>query len=142
MARRLAPSSAQVSRNMKKVRTRDTGPEMTVHRLLYASGLRYRVHYRPRSPDIKRSSIDIAFSGKHLAVFIDGCFWHNCPEHGEIPKANRKWWEKKFRENTERDERVSNTLKRGGWRVLRFWSHENPEDVCCVVREAVSDERY
>ena len=120
---------------MKKVRVRDTGPEMAVRRLLFASGLRYRVNYRPKMPDIGRASIDIAFPGEHLAIFIDGCFWHGCPEHGELPKANRQWWENKFTENRERDARVTENLSQGGWLVLRFWAHETPEKVCAHITD-------
>jgi len=139
MPKRPAPSSSLVSRNMKNVRTRDTGPELAVRRLLFANGLRYRVNYKPSSPKLGRSSIDIAFPGKRLAVFIDGCFWHSCPEHGSVPKANNKWWQKKLAENVERDEKVTNTLKEGGWRVQRFWSHESPEDVCQLIQKAIRD---
>ncbi|MBI5559016.1 MAG: very short patch repair endonuclease [Deltaproteobacteria bacterium] len=139
MSKRPSPSSPQVSLNMKKVRIRDTGPEMAVRRLLYAKGLRYRVNYKPKSPKLGRSTIDIAFPGKRLAIFIDGCFWHNCPEHGEIPKANRKWWGKKFAENAERDEKVSKALIEGGWRVKRFWSHETPENICKLIQETIKD---
>lgn len=110
---------------------------MAVRRLLYANGLRYRVNYKPKSPTLGRSTIDIAFPGKRLAIFIDGCFWHNCPEHGEIPKANNKWWRKKFAENTERDERVIKILKEGGWLVQRFWAHENPEHVCQLIQDEI-----
>lgn len=142
MPRRPAPSSPQVSRNMAKVRTRDTGPEMAVRRLLYANGLRYRVNYKPKSPKLGRSTIDIAFPGKRLAIFIDGCFWHNCPEHGEIPKANNKWWRNKFAENAARDERVTKILKEGGWNVLRFWSHETPENVCQFIQNEIEKLNY
>jgi len=137
MPRRPAPSSPQVSRNMKKVRIKDTGPEMAVRRLLYANGLRYRVNYKPKSPKLGRSTIDIAFPGKRLAIFIDGCFWHNCPEHGEIPKANNKWWRNKFAENAARDERVTKTLKEGGWWVQRFWAHETPENVYQLIQDEI-----
>jgi DNA mismatch endonuclease (patch repair protein) len=122
---------------MAKVRTRDTEPEIAVRRLLYANGLRYRVNYKPTSPKLGRSTIDIAFLGKRLAIFIDGCFWHNCPEHGEIPKANNKWWRNKFAENVARDERVTKTLKEGGWRVQRFWAHENPANVCQLIQDEI-----
>ena len=122
---------------MKKVRTRDTGPELAVRRLLYADGLRYRVNYKPKSPKLGRSTIDIAFPGKRLAVFIDGCFWHNCPEHGELPKANNKWWRDKFAENAERDEKVTKILTENGWIVQRYWTHETPENVCQVIQEAI-----
>jgi len=139
MSRRPAPSSPQVSRNMAKVRTRDTGPEMAVRRLLYAKGFRYRVNYKPKLPSLGRSTVDIAFPGKRLAIFIDGCFWHNCPEHGEIPKANNKWWRNKFAENAARDERVTKILKDDGWRVQRFWEHENLENICRLIQEAIKD---
>lgn len=118
---------------MKKVRVRDTGPEMAIRRLLFAAGMRYRVNYRPKDPDIGRSSIDIAFPGKRIAIFIDGCFWHECPDHGELPKANREWWEKKFAENRERDARITVQLEKSGWRVLRFWEHESPEEVIALI---------
>lgn len=139
MPKRPPPSSPLVSRNMKKVRTRDTKAEMAVRRLLYANGLRYRVNYKPNFPKLGRSTIDIAFPGKHLAVFIDGCFWHNCPEHGEIPKANNKWWRKKFTENVERDKRITQTLKNGGWHVLRFWEHANAQSIVDSVILVIRD---
>lgn len=138
MSRRPKASSEQVSRNMKKVRVRDTGPELVIRRLLFSSGLRFRVNYQPKFPDIGRASIDIAFPAKRLAIFIDGCFWHACPDHGELPKANREWWEKKFAENRERDARISEQLKKGGWCVLRFWAHESPEKVCMQIADILS----
>jgi len=115
MLKRFKASSAQVSRNMKKVRTCDTDPEMAVMKL-YSLSLRYRVNYRPREPGIGRSTIDNAFPGHPLAIFIDGCFWHCCPEHGEIPKANRDWWLTKFAENKSRDARITNLLVAGEWK--------------------------
>jgi DNA mismatch endonuclease (patch repair protein) len=123
---------------MKKVRVRDTGPEMAVRRLLFASGMRYRVNFRPKEPDIGRSSVDIAFPGKRLAIFVDGCFWHGCPEHGELPRANREWWERKFAENRERDARLTGQLEKGGWRVLRFWAHESPEEAFARIQDVLS----
>lgn len=129
MTQRPKPSSEQVSRNMKNVRVRDTGPEMAIRRLMFAAGMRYRVNYRPKEPNIGRSSIDIAFPSKRLAIFVDGCFWHGCPEHGELPKANRRWWCSKLEANRKSDERVTNTLNSNGWHVLRFWEHQSPESV-------------
>lgn len=115
---------------MRNVRVRDTGPEMVIRRLLFAAGFRYRVNFRPKTPNIGRSSIDIAFPRKRVAIFIDGCFWHGCPEHGEVPKANNEWWENKFAQNRERDARITEKLTASGWIVLRFWTHEKPEKVC------------
>lgn len=123
---------------MKKVRVRDTGPEMAIRRLMFAAGMRYRINYRPKEPNIGRSSIDIAFPGKRVAIFIDGCFWHECPEHGELPKANREWWERKFVENRERDARISVQLEKGGWCVLRFWEHESPEKILAIIGKSLS----
>ena len=114
---------------MKNVLVRDTGPEMAIRCLLFAAGLRYRVNYRPKEPNIGRSSIDIAFPSKHLAIFVDGCFWHSCPEHGELPKANRSWWTTKLEANRKSDERVTSILNSNGWKVLRFWEHQSPESV-------------
>lgn len=114
---------------MKNVRVRDTGPEMAIRRLMFAAGMRYRVNYRPKEANIGRSSIDIAFPSKRLAIFVDGCFWHGCSEHGELPKANRSWWCTKLEANRKSDERVTNTLNSNGWYVLRFWEHQSPESV-------------
>ncbi|KAF0188165.1 MAG: DNA mismatch endonuclease patch repair, partial [Desulfobulbaceae bacterium] len=98
---------------------------------------RSSINYKPKSPKLGRSTIDIAFPGKRIAIFIDGCFWHNCPEHGEMPKANNKWWRNKFAENAARDERVTKILKEGGWRVQRFWAHETPENVCQLIQDEI-----
>lgn len=124
---------------MKKVRVRDTEDELAVRRLLYQMGYRYRVQYRPRCPDIGRSSIDIAFPGCRIAVFIDGCFWHGCPVHGAIPKANSEWWSNKLSENKTSDLRVTTALKENGWTVLRFWTHENPKSIAKYIAKVVSE---
>lgn len=118
---------------MKNVRVRDTGPEMAIRRLMFAAGMRYRVNYRPKELNIGRSSIDIAFPQKRVAIFIDGCFWHGCPLHGELPKENREWWDRKFVENKERDARITEQLEKSGWYVLRFWEHESPEKVLGLI---------
>ncbi len=124
---------------MKKVRNRDTKEELAVRRLLFAKGLRYRVQYRPKKPNIGRSSIDIAFPGKRLAIFIDGCFWHGCPEHGTVPKANQEWWAKKLAANQKSDDRVTNTLQESGWTVLRFWTHQTPEEIAGEIEMKLDD---
>lgn len=139
MSKRPASTSPLVSRNMKKVRVRDTEDELAVRRLLYTMGYRYRVQYRPRFPDIGRSSIDISFPGRRVAVFIDGCFWHGCPKHGTVPKANSEWWQNKLSENKASDLRVATALKENGWTVLRFWTHEEPESIAERIAKVVSD---
>lgn len=69
-------------------------------------------------------SPDIVFPKLKLAVFVDGCFWHGCPEHGTMPATNRGFWETKITRNRARDREVNRELKKRGWRVLRLWEHE------------------
>jgi DNA mismatch endonuclease (patch repair protein) len=104
---------------MSRVGQRDTGPEMRLRRLLWASGLRYRVNHR-----VEGVRVDIAFPGRRLAVFVDGCFWHCCPVHCSAPKNNASYWTNKLRENRARDERQTLALLDAGWAVIRLWEHE------------------
>ena len=71
---------------------------------------------------------DIVFTRQRVAVFIDGCFWHRCPEHGNSPRANTAYWEAKLERNVARDERVDRALQAAGWTVLRLWEHLKPEE--------------
>ncbi|WP_346428944.1 very short patch repair endonuclease [Streptomyces sp. WAC 01529] len=116
---------------MRKQRSRDTKPEVAVRRLLHSAGLRFRLHRH--IPGMNRSTIDIAFPGPHVAVFIDGCFWHGCPEHATFPKANSAFWREKIDKNALRDTRTTAHLEALGWTVLRFWEHEAPEYVAAQV---------
>lgn len=129
------PSSAQVSLRMSKQGRRDTEPEMAVRRLLYAAGLRYRL--QRKVPGMPRRSIDIAFPGARVAVFLDGCFWHGCPEHATSPRSNAEWWRTKLDRNMARDTETTERLRSEGWTVLRFWEHEAPELVARRVADAV-----
>ncbi|MES2818726.1 MAG: very short patch repair endonuclease [Pseudomonadota bacterium] len=122
---------------MKRVRSKNTGPELAVRKILFAAGLRYRIHYKPRAVSIGRANIDIAFPGIKIAVFIDGCFWHGCPVHGTTPKANGEWWEAKLQSNRTRDNRITGILAAEGWQVLRFWTHETPKHITATVKYAV-----
>ncbi|WP_369680919.1 very short patch repair endonuclease [Pseudomonas gingeri] len=126
-----------VSVLMRRVRSKNTAPELAVRKILFSLGLRYRIHYRPRVVAIGRANIDIAFPGVKLAVFIDGCFWHSCPDHGTIPKANGEWWAEKLCNNQTRDRRVTAVLRDEGWEVLRFWTHETPECIAASVTQAL-----
>lgn len=102
-------------------RGRDTAPELAVRRLLHAAGLRYRVDYAPLGG---RRGADIVFTRRRVAVFIDGCFWHGCPEHATAPKTNAGYWGPKLERNIVRDRETDASLLDAGWRVLRFWGHE------------------
>jgi DNA mismatch endonuclease (patch repair protein) len=100
---------------------------MRLRRLLHASGLRYRAAYPV--PGLPRRSIDIAFPGPRVALFVDGCFWHGCPEHGVHPRANAQWWRTKLSTNQARDASTTAALLEQGWAVLRVWEHESPDNV-------------
>ena len=108
---------------MSTLKRKDNDAELAVRRLLYASGYRYRVHYPV--PGLPRRTIDIAFTRDKVAVFIDGCFWHGCPEHGTKPRSNSDWWAAKLTANTGRDLDTTAHLEGAGWTVTRLWEHES-----------------
>ncbi|MFJ9433426.1 very short patch repair endonuclease [Streptomyces sp. NPDC101490] len=116
---------------MSRQGSRDTSQELAVRRLLHASGLRYRVSVPV--PGIPRRTIDIAWKTARIAVFLDGCFWHGCPQHATQPKANAEWWRAKLDKNMARDRETTEHLEAQGWRVLRFWEHEAPDSVARAV---------
>ncbi|WP_393100439.1 very short patch repair endonuclease [Streptomyces sp. LN325] len=127
---------------MSRQARKDTSAELAVRRLLHAAGLRYRVEYPV--PGMARRRIDVAFTRAKVAVLIDGCFWHGCPEHATYPKANADWWRKKLDRNMARDRETTDHLAAQGWTVLRFWEHQAAEEVVVLVRAAVQrrlDER-
>lgn len=122
---------------MRATRRRDTRPEIEVRRLLHAAGLRYRVDWPlPTNP---RRRADIAFPKHKIIVFIDGCFWHRCPQHYVPPKANSAHWDTKTQANAARDGDTDRRLRDEGWLVLRFWEHEDPASAACTVSRAVTD---
>ncbi|AZP18106.1 very short patch repair endonuclease [Streptomyces aquilus] len=124
---------------MSKQVSKDTAAELAVRRLLHAAGQRYRVEYPV--PGMARRRIDVAFPSVKVAVLIDGCFWHGCPEHATQPKSNAEWWRKKLDRNMARDTETTEHLTTAGWEVLRFWEHEPPEVVAQVVTAAVERRR-
>jgi len=132
---RPSPSSADVSGRMSRQGRRDTAPEVAVRKLLHAAGLRYRLQWPV--PEMSRRTIDIAFPGRRLAVFIDGCFWHGCPQHATSPKANAEWWRAKLDKNVARDGETTAHLESLGWTVLRFWEHRIPAEIAAEVQKAV-----
>ena len=121
---------------MQRQRVRDTAAELALRRLLHASGLRYRVHQRPL-PDVRRTA-DVVFRRARLAVFVDGCFWHGCPEHGRREHRVNSWyWPEKIERNRRRDADTDERLAEAGWRVIRVWEHEPPLDAARRVAEAL-----
>lgn len=124
---------------MQLQKRKDTAAEMAVRRLLHARGLRYRVGWPV--PMLRRRTIDIAFPGRQVAVFIDGCFWHGCPDHCVPPKHNGDWWARKLQTNIDRDAETTLLLEGAGWLVLRFWEHEAPEAVAEQVVCSITNRR-
>lgn len=129
------PSSPGVSARMSRQASKDTSAELAVRRLLHEAGLRYRVEYPV--PGMARRRIDVAFTRAQVAVLIDGCFWHGCPQHATHPKANAEWWRNKLDRNMARDRETTEHLTAIGWTVLRFWEHEDPKDVATRVKAVV-----
>lgn len=135
----LTPSSKDASRRMKKVRQTGTAAEMELRRALHARGLRYRVD-APVLPD-KRRRVDIAFSSARVAVFVDGCFWHGCPDHATWPASNADFWRQKIETNQRRDRDTDAQLRKAGWQVLRVWEHENAAQAATRVEALVRGAR-
>lgn len=125
---------------MQAIRRRDTKPEWEIRRLLHREGRRYRVDF-PIRTESGLVRPDIAFTRARLAVFIDGCYWHSCPEHGRVPKVNADYWKPKLARNVERDRATAAALEAGGWSVLRFWEHEDPGTVAQEIASALGDQR-
>lgn len=123
------------SMRMSQQRRRDTGAEVSIRRVLHARGLRYRVD--APLPGLPRRRADLAFPRQRVAVFVDGCFWHGCPEHKTAPKNNAAWWAAKLARNVERDRETDAHLAELGWRVLRIWEHDDPRHAADRVQAAV-----
>jgi DNA mismatch endonuclease, patch repair protein len=124
-----------VRSRMQLQKTRNTRPEVAVRQLLHADGLRYFVDRAPL-PQFRRRA-DIVFPRARVAVFIDGCFWHGCPDHGRLPANNADWWEVKLDRNRDRDYDTDRRLREAGWLSLRFWEHADPGKVAGEVAQAV-----
>jgi DNA mismatch endonuclease (patch repair protein) len=121
---------------MQGNRRRDTTPEVRLRRALHKRGWRFRVDLRIPAAG-RRPRPDIAFTRHKVAVFIDGCFWHGCPEHGSAPKTNRSYWGPKLRRNLERDLMDELALAATGWTVVRLWEHVDLEDALARVEDAL-----
>jgi DNA mismatch endonuclease (patch repair protein) len=132
------PSSEAASRVMRGNRGSDTKPEIRVRSELHRRGLRFRKQLRIDTAALKVRP-DIVFSRQRLAVFMDGCFWHRCPEHGSDPRSNTGYWSLKLQRNVERDQRVATALTDEGWTVLRIWEHVSTQDAANQVQRALHD---
>lgn len=133
------PRSAADSARMRRVPQRDTAAELALRRELHRRGLRYRVDTRALVTLRRRA--DIVFSRAHIAVFVDGCFWHGCPLHMTWPEANGQWWRDKIERNRARDRETDKALRAAGWQVIRVWEHESQTAAADRVERAVTQAR-
>ncbi|WP_245908295.1 very short patch repair endonuclease [Pseudosporangium ferrugineum] len=131
-----APLNAGRSRNMQANRRADTKPEVALRSALHRLGYRYRKDLLIRLTDV-RVRPDIVFTARKVAVFVDGCFWHVCPQHGRQPTTNEWYWAPKLRRNMERDRLANAALTAAGWQVVRIWEHEPLEVALTRVKNAL-----
>lgn len=134
------PTSASASAVMRGNRRVNTTPELQLRSTLHRLGLRFRKDYLVRVGHT-RVHVDIAFPSEHLVVFVDGCFWHVCPKHGNVPTSNPEYWEAKLARNVTRDRSNTRALRRHGWSVLRIWEHTPPEAAARRVERKVQELR-
>jgi DNA mismatch endonuclease, patch repair protein len=120
---------------MQATRGRDTAPELALRRELHRRGLRYRVD-APILPDLRRRA-DLIFTRARVVVFVDGCFWHGCPQHATTAKANAAFWATKITANKVRDADTDHRLRDAGWTVVRVWEHESVSIAADRVRSAL-----
>lgn len=125
------------SARMRAQRRRDTAPELALRRELHRRGVRYYVDRAPVKGVRRRA--DLVFPRRKVAVYVDGCFWHSCPQHATFPKNNAQWWAEKLAGNVTRDRDTDTRLTDAGWTVVRVWEHENPVVAANRVQEALDD---
>jgi DNA mismatch endonuclease (patch repair protein) len=124
---------------MRRQRRTNTTPEVTIRRLLHHEGFRFRIHVK--LPALNRRTMDIAFTRLRVAVFIDGCYWHGCPDHRTWPTANAVWWRAKLEGNVRRDRETDAHLLVQGWLVVRIWEHEDPAEAVLSLAKLLRERR-
>jgi DNA mismatch endonuclease, patch repair protein len=134
------PTSSAATAVMKGNRKRDTRPETIVRSALQRAGLRFRKDYPIRVDRGRPIRVDIAFPNSRIALFVDGCFWHRCPEHGTTPRANAMYWNAKLARNVERDHETDERLLGAGWQPVRIWEHDPADEVVARIG-AIRDAR-
>jgi DNA mismatch endonuclease, patch repair protein len=130
-------SSPAVRSVMKGNKGRDTEPEMALRSAVHALGMRYRTNIRP-VPSLRRSA-DLVFTRAKVAVFMDGCFWHGCPDHHRPARTNAEFWRTKIDANRARDTETDAALVGRGWTVIRVWEHSAPGGAARLIAEAVQN---
>lgn len=133
------PANTAATKIGKANRRTDTKPEVRLRSALHRRGLRFRKDFLVSVGGL-RVRPDVVFTRRKLAVFVDGCFWHSCPQHGSIPNRNRGYWLPKLATNVERDRRVDAALRASGWSVERLWEHEDAMSAAHRIDAAVHSE--
>ncbi len=128
-------SSPEARARMQSNKGRDTKPELALRSAVHALGLRYRVSAKPLG-DLRRTA-DLVFPRARVAVFLDGCFWHGCPEHHTVASANATFWAEKLAGNRARDRDTDGRLAAAGWVSVRIWEHEDPRAAARHVEKVV-----
>jgi DNA mismatch endonuclease, patch repair protein len=123
---------------MAAVRRADTALELRTRSALHRLGLRFRKDYPIRVAG-RLVRPDIAFTRLRIAVFVDGCFWHMCPEHRTMPATNADFWRNKLETNASRDRLQTQLLIEAGWLVIRIWEHETTDEAVAIIQRAVAD---
>jgi DNA mismatch endonuclease, patch repair protein len=136
---RIQSSSPEASRRMMKVRQTGTKAEMALRKALHRLGLRYRINFQVLKKP--RRIADVAFTKYKIAVFVDGCFWHGCPEHASWPMSNSEFWQLKIEANRARDADTDAKLREIGWTVIRIWEHECPEMAADAINAVMDVKR-
>lgn len=124
---------------MQANKRRDTKPELALRKAVHALGLRYRVDAKPLT--CMRRRADMVFPRLKVAVFLDGCFWHGCPTHHTVAKANAEFWADKVTGNRARDRDTDERLAAAGWACVRVWEHEDPVEAAARVADVVRARR-
>lgn len=121
---------------MAAIRRVDTKPELALRSALHRLGYRFR---RDLRLDVAGHWVrpDVVFTRRQVAVFVDGCFWHGCPQHGRLPRVNERYWTPKLAGNVARDQRNVAALNAAGWTVVRLWEHQPLDEMLRLVELAL-----
>lgn len=117
---------------MKKIKAK-SHLEDRVAKQLFKNGIRYR-----RNSKRLLGKPDISIQKYKVVIFIDSCFWHSCPIHGNIPKSNVDYWKKKLIRNVERDLEVNNFYTERNWNILRIWEHDLDDNFDATIDKIIS----
>jgi DNA mismatch endonuclease, patch repair protein len=130
------PKDVHVSARMRRNTKTGTQPELRLRSALHARGLRFRKNVLLHLAD-RTVRPDIVFPRQKVAVFVDGCFWHRCPDHGTSPKFNSAYWQQKLERNVMRDRQVNEALAAQGWGLIRVWEHESVDQAAERIVEVL-----